>query len=444
MLRFTQHDNRASVPARTRQTPARGFTLVELLVVILILAVLVALLAPGARNAWDTAHMTQCQANLARIFAAHGVWRADYDGRILAGASWMGSLLPYVDHEPSVFRCRTQDALRAGWGDGVQVSMAADEAFNASDGGYGGTSGAGGTTGTSGDDSSDDWTPSTYEVDAAFEFDIYWQRPEGSLNRGEFGYSIPLGSHPWVKRTDKGDYVYYQIDDAGSSGGKNQATFDDIELYVYYNSEGLPTSVKVMAAKPSGSNQSRFIFDFKAFGQIVVSDWVRHYGETYSLDGGGNDGPGGGGGSGGMTGTGGYGAEGGIGGWEYTSDGWRPRSHLPIIFGDYAMSRGSYDTGSRLVSIPDAKLFFVIDYAYGRTVADYNGSGNDDDEWDKYFIEDPVRWKRDWSDASGTWHQYQALRHFGRANVLFCDGHIECLGPDELRPNDERWRYRGH
>jgi prepilin-type processing-associated H-X9-DG protein len=67
----------------------------------------------------------------------------------------------------------------------------------------------------------------------------------------------------------------------------------------------------------------------------------------------------------------------------------------------------------------------------------------DEPYWDKYFILDPDDWMRRYGDEGGDWQSYQALRHFGKANVLFCDGHIELLSPEELRPTCPSWRYPG-
>ena len=106
---------------------------------------------------------------------------------------------------------------------------------------------------------------------------------------------------------------------------------------------------------------------------------------------------------------------------------------------DYGMSRGSYETSTAMVPRPDGKQFFILDYPL--SVADYMTVGGND--WERFFVVDPeynpvlgpYQWEPP-SDCEGwTWQQVTALRHFEKANVLFCDGHVETLGIDPL---DER------
>src|SRR5688572_9886566 len=66
--------HRATAPHR------RGFTLIEILVVIAILAVLAAMLFPVFRSVRDTARTTTCQSNLKQLGAAFQIYAADHDG----------------------------------------------------------------------------------------------------------------------------------------------------------------------------------------------------------------------------------------------------------------------------------------------------------------------------------------------------------------------------
>jgi len=117
---------------------------------------------------------------------------------------------------------------------------------------------------------------------------------------------------------------------------------------------------------------------------------------------------------------------------------------------DYGLSRGSYDRASGPVPQIDAKLFFLLDYA--KSLADYSDLGRD--PANTYFVTDPDAWTPPEGYENVDWRKVTALRHFGMANVLFCDGHVEALPfepqSDEdlasqkyLRLDSQLWRYSG-
>ena len=92
---------------RHQQTPQRGFTLVELLVVVAIIAVLLGLLLPAIQNARGAARRTACMANLTQLALALGQhdavngyipgWKNQI-GPVSTGTGrhWAAMTLPYI------------------------------------------------------------------------------------------------------------------------------------------------------------------------------------------------------------------------------------------------------------------------------------------------------------------------------------------------------------
>src|SRR5580700_9221020 len=72
-------------PARPSHLPQRGFTLVELLVVIGIIAVLVGMLLPALNRARDQANTTQCLSNLRQIGTAIQNYASDNQAYLVPG-----------------------------------------------------------------------------------------------------------------------------------------------------------------------------------------------------------------------------------------------------------------------------------------------------------------------------------------------------------------------
>jgi len=434
----------------------QGFSLLELLIVITIVGILAALLVPGFQGAREALWIAQCKANLRTLYEAYGVRRADcvqkgqgiwepapnveFEDAENSARFWTALVANYIDpdQQPVVFTCPARAV-------GLMQERAYEdvEAENVrTSGGTGGSTGGG-----AGGSGSDVWQPANDEIDAAIEFDVYFQQgSEGNVYgggsnsgvRGEFCYTIPLGNSIWVMRRECGDHTNYRIDDEPADG--RSGNFDDLEINVFYEG-GQPSAIEIVGGQmgSSGSVARRFIFDLKVCGEVVVEDvagqlngGVSHWGDTIDLTDEGS--PSGGGGE--------------FGGWHWDGEQW-VSSHpwdFKILVGDYAMSMGVFQrrNSSLVQDRVDGRLFFLLDFGAQRTVADFNHDESDDD-WEKYFITDPQRWEQQFpSEArSDGWQHYQALRHAGRANVVFCDGHMESLEAEDMEYQDPRWVYEG-
>lgn len=83
----------------------RGFTLVELLVVISIVAVLMAVLLPGLRAAKERAQRIVCASQLRQLAMAHTMYQQSHEGWIVPATQnlgveeyWYNTLGPYFEH----------------------------------------------------------------------------------------------------------------------------------------------------------------------------------------------------------------------------------------------------------------------------------------------------------------------------------------------------------
>lgn len=88
----------------------RGFTLVELLVVISIIAMLMALLLPAVQSSRAAARKAACQNNMHQIGVAYRNL-ISHDERIVAG-TWPDQLGQYTDAEDRIYYCPEDDEER--------------------------------------------------------------------------------------------------------------------------------------------------------------------------------------------------------------------------------------------------------------------------------------------------------------------------------------------
>jgi prepilin-type N-terminal cleavage/methylation domain-containing protein/prepilin-type processing-associated H-X9-DG protein len=412
-----------------------GFTLVELLVVITIICVLIMLLLPALMGVWQTVYATQCQHNLNSIFQAMVLWQQQKSSVVFPhGPGWNGSLLPYCENRMDIFLCpASAGPLDMSSGEGTYADPNKPPPQNG-----GGDSGG----------SENSNPPVLPDFDVSFDvfsdhncsnflwnvsFNSRWCRV--TYNYAVTSFKNTRGeSKPDPKDSDMTPaYTYrYQIEDRGflveqTGDWKWADDYADIDVAVTYQGT-TPILVKVLQFK-AGSQGYRY--NMLINGQVTIKNIDNHAGMVMDL---------------------------------------RPDSQqtdpnnppdpsnppLPItpsvtskytyFPSDYGMSVGSYsatitpgDASSGIKSVlqdvprVDGKLFLLLDYP--KRLADYNEDGEDyyGDYGDacgsgKYFITDPLRWKEQYfPNNEVNWRQYQALRHFKTANVLFCDGHVEAL-----------------
>ncbi len=339
-----------------------GFTLVELLVVIVIIGLLLALLVPVLSDVYAMWQLTRCKMNLHSICQAHGVWRADH-GKILytKGRGWIFEILPYLERGDEVLTCPAR--VRTQRGDGPD-DMHGDVPLS------------------------------------AISFRIW--------GGGTHLYDIPLDA-PGIRvlpgQQNTGDHWFrYEIEDLSPEGGPdpdNQDIIVEAEVYGKY--------ITRIFFSSQGSGHS-YHHAFLVFGEVVF-DPNPEDDSDYEL------------GSG-------------------------------VQVGDYGMSKGWYEVAGGQASQIEGELFFILDYP--KPLADYNGDKTDD--YSEMFFIDETRipdWEADFSDNPYglSWEGAQSLRHFGMANVLFLDGHVETLPLDPqsgedlatqkyLRPESRLWRYK--
>lgn len=93
------------------QAGAGGFTLMEMMVVVLIIAILVGITAVALNSAKEKARQTDCMSNLRQLGTALVTYRADNSGR---NPAWLSNLYPTYIDDKGVYVCRSDKARGHG------------------------------------------------------------------------------------------------------------------------------------------------------------------------------------------------------------------------------------------------------------------------------------------------------------------------------------------
>jgi prepilin-type processing-associated H-X9-DG protein/prepilin-type N-terminal cleavage/methylation domain-containing protein len=378
----------------------KAFTLVELLVVMVIVGLLVAMLVPSVSAVWQSVLASKCRHNLQSIWGAYSMWRSDEGLAVLAeGLGWRVAIMPYLEGRDEILRCPAVDR-QDRWG-----TSAGDSAGDEGDeeGGGGGTApGAGAGAGTGGISLSD------------IIFKMYCRKAREGWVPGQYLGTAVVEECPGCAITHiSGDKYYVAMEDRWFFTRQGWAQgLDDMRFNIWLD-QGSPYKMEIVGGDEINGGEwgsfSEFRFELWIAGKKILDDWTAAYSFDLSIP--------------------------------------RPVLDLTVYSkpGDYGISKGAYEfRGDETIPSLDPRQFLILDYP--KAVADYNKDVvvGPDDAWDKYFILDEEAWMAKYSEElweGETWEDYQSLRHFGQANMLFCDGHVESLGPDELYETNPLWEY---
>lgn len=119
----------APSPQPLGQQVRKGFTLIEMLVVIAILSLLVTLVAPAVTGALDAAKRTACASNLRQISTATLMYATEKNGKLVTdpfvepGVYWFRQIYPYLNNPEAtrtttIFQCPLDRAAKQAFTSG--------------------------------------------------------------------------------------------------------------------------------------------------------------------------------------------------------------------------------------------------------------------------------------------------------------------------------------
>ncbi len=94
-------------PRADRRQP--GFSLVELLVVLAVLGLLIAIMAPVFARVVPVAYRMRCVANLRNIISSYSVRQGEQHLMPMTAAAWTRELLPYLGNNRQALLCQADD-----------------------------------------------------------------------------------------------------------------------------------------------------------------------------------------------------------------------------------------------------------------------------------------------------------------------------------------------
>ncbi len=95
----------------------RGYTLIEICIVLAVVLILVALLLPVVGRIREKGHQTSCRSNIRQMNSALRQYVSDYDSSDLGQYNWQEALMPYIK-DKRIYECpsesRSENSAQTG------------------------------------------------------------------------------------------------------------------------------------------------------------------------------------------------------------------------------------------------------------------------------------------------------------------------------------------